>query len=264
LVTTPEPVFLKTVQPGTNRGTGDYLADEILKVIDGLVKDGVDVKHIFLVLSDNAANMRAARKKIKEVYPHIVFISCSGHTLNLLITDLMKQPGITMIKDQAKAIVKKITNHHVVNAVFKEKQIEKYGEKSVSLKVPPQTRWFYLVLCLYSLKCNKAALQSTVIEESLVIDKVVRDLVLDSDFWDQLNNIYQLLFPVARAIHLIESDGCTLSDALVQFKKLDKDVQLLIKNCSAISEEEKKEMSADVIKRLYISVLIMSIVQRTC
>jgi hypothetical protein len=44
---------------------------------------------VFALVTDNAANMKAAWSKVEESYPHVTPIGCAAHALNLLLKDSM-------------------------------------------------------------------------------------------------------------------------------------------------------------------------------
>ncbi|XP_011872581.1 PREDICTED: uncharacterized protein LOC105564652, partial [Vollenhovia emeryi] len=253
MISTPEPIFLKSVAPGKERETAKFLSGEIFKIIDDLVKDDVDVKSIFLIVTDNAANMRAAWHLVNEKYPHIVTIGCCAHSLNLLVNDIIKQPGVQSIKKKVKRVIKEFKNHHVINAVFNLQQKEKYGSKAISLKLPPKTRWFYLVISLYSIRSNKAAMQATVIEENLDVKKEIRDLVLDNDgFWEPISELNKLLIQISNAISKVESDKTILSEVFQLTKRLSLDVPLAVDASSILTDDEKVKVNKAIAERLLV------------
>ncbi|XP_071579235.1 uncharacterized protein [Temnothorax nylanderi] len=252
VISTPEPIFLKSVAPGKERETAKFISSEILKIIDDLVKDDVDVKRIFLIVTDNAANMRAAWSLVNEKHPHIVTIGCCAHSLNLLVNDMIKQPSVQCINKKVKKVIKEFKNHHVINAVFKSEQKERYGSKAISLKLPPKTRWFYLVISLYSIRSNKAAMQATVIEENLDVKREIRDMVLDNDgFWELISELYKMLIEIAKAISKVESDKTVLSEVPQLTKQISTNVSLAVDTSSIFTGEEKIKVNKAIVERLY-------------
>ncbi|XP_034231399.1 LOW QUALITY PROTEIN: uncharacterized protein LOC117639638 [Thrips palmi] len=252
LLTTPLPVFFKSITPGKDKETASYIGKEIINVIDEVVSDGTDVKLIFIVITDNAANMRAAWDIVREKYPHIVCIGCPAHMLNLLLGDIMKVDSLKELRCNVKKVIKQFKNHHVPGAFFKAEQKVRYGNKAVTLKLPPKTRWFFFVISLYSLISNKAALQSTVIEEELAIDSNVRELVLDNaGFWVSVTDCYNLLVPIAKAISHVESDTALLSDLPFLTKKVSHDIEEVLATFSLLTSEEKTVVNSAVVDRMY-------------
>lgn len=173
IVTTPEPVFLKAVAPGTQRETGEYISDELIKVIDTIRPEKTTA-----VITDNAKNIKKAWRLIKRKYDHIFTIGCVAHGLNLLMKDIMKLESLKELKENAKYIVKIFKHKHVVHNVFNSKQ----EHNAPSLKLPNNTRFSGDVLLFNSLQCNKSALKKTAIEEGLDIPQNIRAFILNSNF----------------------------------------------------------------------------------
>ena len=83
IISTPQPVFYKSTDTRDNRHTGLYIADELKAVINDLGQK------VFALVTDSAANMKAAWSKVEESYPHNTPIGCAAHALNLLLKDIM-------------------------------------------------------------------------------------------------------------------------------------------------------------------------------
>jgi len=63
--------------------TADFLEKEILEVIEN-----IGPQKISAIVSDAAAALVLAKKKITEKYPHIISIRCIAHHINLITTDI--------------------------------------------------------------------------------------------------------------------------------------------------------------------------------
>lgn len=180
------------------------------------------------VVTDNAANMKTAWKIIPDKYPNITCFGCAPHGLNLLIIDIIKVKFLKSLIQQLKTIIKSIKNSHVALAIFTQKQEEIYGQKFVTLKLPSNTRFSGVLILAESAYKNKAALQATIIDESVKFDKEVRDNILDNDeFWPKIEALINLLRPIAQCILLLEFDNATIADipqVLASMKKYIKDV----------------------------------------
>ena len=84
LMTTPKPVFLKSVHPKATSHTADYIFGEVCEIMD----NSVELFHrpatdIVAFCSDNASNMKAAWAMISHKYPWMYCYGCTAHTLNL-------------------------------------------------------------------------------------------------------------------------------------------------------------------------------------
>lgn len=126
---------------------------------------------------------------------------------------------------QAKNVVKKIKYSHVKLVAFKSTQKEKYDQMShdqISLKLPLNTRFSYIVILLESLETNKEALQEMVLKKDLNIAKNIRNKVLDEEaFWQRIQTVLKILRPIAKGIAQLKRDSATLSDAVATFYNLN-------------------------------------------
>lgn len=69
--------------------TADFLASKIQEVIDEIGSE-----KFAAVVSDNASAIAAARRKISEIYPHIINIRCIAHFVNLISKDILGKCNI--------------------------------------------------------------------------------------------------------------------------------------------------------------------------
>lgn len=83
VITTPKPVFYKSLATGSTSHTGEFMATTMLGVINEIGSD----KFIGIV-TDNAANMKNAWARIQEEYPHVVCYGCGAHGIQLLLGDI--------------------------------------------------------------------------------------------------------------------------------------------------------------------------------
>jgi len=173
MISTPEPVFLKSVITGENRHTGEYIAQLLMEVIED-----IGASKVMAVVTDNAANMKAAWDIITEndQYKHIHCYGCAAHGLHLLATDICSLDSVDKLLQRAKSIVKFVKYKHVPHAVFERIQQEtldkgkrkaaaadklkaKKNTKPLSLILPSATRWGTNAAMLQRLLDTKKALQ---------------------------------------------------------------------------------------------------------
>ena len=217
VVTTPRPVLYKQIYRGVARETGEYVGNELLPVIRE-----IGPEKVWILVTDNASNMVVAWEIVTSEFPHITAIGCASHCWNLYFQDLIEAIAVVQkYYKHARNVVRKIKNSSNILAVFQEKQKEKYGNKSITLKLPGKTRWAGAVILFNSLLKNRAALQETVITEGLDVDRTVRKTVLESRFWERVKSSCDLLTPLHAAITLIESNRALLSDVYFLQQKID-------------------------------------------
>ena len=221
LLTTPLPVFLKSVDTNTNKHTGAYIGDQIKSVI----KESGPTK-VFAIITDNAMNMKAAWEVVRTTYPHIVTIGCSAHGLNLLLGDICELITLDNLIKKSKKLIKTIKHKHILNAMFIKKQKE--SKLSYALKLPGRTRWGAVVIMFQSLVNGKASLQSMAITEELEndLDADTRSLILDNDvFWKRITLSIKLLNPIVDGITIVEGDKTTLSHAVKVLHDIEKKME---------------------------------------
>ncbi|XP_016657408.1 uncharacterized protein LOC107882870 [Acyrthosiphon pisum] len=99
VVTTPNPVFFKSISTGTDRHTGEKMAEEIISVIEEIGQTKV-----FGIVTDNAKNMKKAWHLVNEKYPHITAYGCVAHGLNLLVNDMMNLKLFNDVINEGKSV----------------------------------------------------------------------------------------------------------------------------------------------------------------
>lgn len=141
LMSTPKPVFLKSVHPKTASHTADYICQEVSKIMDSAVelfdRPATDV---LAFCSDNASNMKAAWSLIVQKYPWMHCYGCTAHTLNLLAGDIHRIGIVSETLLENRQVSKFFRDHQVAKAVLEEKCIEKFG-KPLRCVLGVPTRW---------------------------------------------------------------------------------------------------------------------------
>ena len=85
MITTPKPIFYKSV----NTKEQSHNAGNIAKGIeDVMIEAGIN--KFVAVITDNANNMKAAWRILKEKYPDKIFLGCWAHGINLWVKDIIK------------------------------------------------------------------------------------------------------------------------------------------------------------------------------
>ena len=102
IVTTPTPVFLKSVSSEEKRHTTIYITKIISEVLDE-----ISAPKVFGLCTDNATNMTSAWAALQAMdrFKHISFYGCSAHCLNLLAGDILTLKSSQFILTQATRIV---------------------------------------------------------------------------------------------------------------------------------------------------------------
>lgn len=225
IFTTPEPIFLKSIDTKSNKHSGVYMKDIIINVL----KEFGEMKFTSVV-TDNASNMKAAWNLIQNYYPHISCYGCVAHGLNLLVQDITT--GLEPLKEvvvELKHVIKEIKNKHILLSVLKEKQSLLSGNLP-SLKLPGATRWGSIVRSMQSLIDNKSCLKAMCIDErvELTVTQQTKNCILMDVFWERIETFYKLLKPLAHYLKLVQGDKLNLSIVCTIFSELEKDFKEFI------------------------------------
>ena len=219
LITTPRPVFFSAHQTGEISQTGENIAEDIDKIISQ-----IDYSKLSAIITDNATSMKKAWRILEIKYPEIIFLGCIAHSLNLLIGDIMKIPWADDIIKNGKKIVRYFKSHQVPAAILKRHQLSNYN-KQISLKLPVKTRWGSSAICLKSLQVNQLAIELTIIELSrnrkIKIDDDIKNTVLDDEFWQNIDDLLEILNQFVIGISIFESDTPSLSKVLDWYYQLE-------------------------------------------
>lgn len=238
VISKPEPLFVDFKMTKTERHNAKYLAEIIGSVIE---KYGPD--KFFVVIADNAQNMKAALTLLKEKYPHIVPLGCIAHLLHLLCGDILGCQTVKSFFAEVITIVKTIKNSHILKALFDEISSQKRFKDRISLKLPGQTRWGSHLFCLESLQSNKVVLQTLAVNEKADLDpSIKRTLLDDAVFWVRIKKMINLLKPIVDLITSIESNDPQIHRVVRKLNELEKSMKENLPPSPMQKSEEKKVM----------------------
>jgi len=258
IITTPLPVFLKSIETKENSHSGKYIADTLLDVIEDR---RIGPKKVLAVVTDNASNMQCAWHEVSKKHPHIYCYGCCAHGLNLLATDICRVGSVEKLLLRAKAIVKCVKYKHIPSSALariqkesikrgkakavksESKQSSRTKSQALKLIMPAPTRWGTTSAMLERLIALRKSLQLVVVEEDMdrFIDTAVKNDILDNNtFWPAIQNLNNLLQPVADAIKKIETDKPALSEVIPIFSDLKTKFEEHVPKAPLLKAEEKK------------------------
>ncbi|CAL5395559.1 unnamed protein product [Camellia sinensis] len=154
----------------------------------------VGPKNVVQVITDNAANCKAAGHLIEAQFPHIFWTPCVVHTLNLALKNI--------------CAAKNVENNSVA---FEECNW-------ISEIVVAETRFASSIVMLKRVKLIKQGLQTMVIsdkwscyrDDDIGKAKFVKDKLLDDFWWDQVNYILSFTAPIYDMIRVCDTDRPSL------------------------------------------------------
>lgn len=236
VVTTPKPFLFKILVTGTESHTAAYMA----KTLGDVVRE-IGIQKVFGIVTDNAANMKAAWALIQDDFEQRIFTyGCFAHSLNLIFTDLKNLSSLKSFVAEAVSVTKAIRQSHSLSAWLREKQ--KDLKANCSLKLPVPTRWGSLVHCFQSLLANKQVIKALAIDENIaeVVNKhsSLKKHALSDIFWDRVKGYCSLLEPIASTITAIEGDKPTISQCLPLFNKMIENTLEKLTECPLTGNEE--------------------------
>ncbi|XP_034935220.1 uncharacterized protein [Chelonus insularis] len=239
IVTTPAPVFFKTFPTGTESQTALYISEKIGSVIDAL-----GIKKVIGICTDNCAAMKSAWTLIDQKYnvDKLYCYGCAAHILNLLMKDIGSQATVETLVTSATAIVKGIKEVQIMSAIFKEIQSQDERRVFITLKLPAKTRFGSTIIMIDSLCVNKHNLQALAISSKAITlwKPASRALVLNEEFWNNLQQILQLMKPIVKWINILEGDNPLINKVPECFYDLYNHFNNAFNNIGNIFSEEEK------------------------
>ncbi|XP_074327630.1 uncharacterized protein LOC141665546 [Apium graveolens] len=188
--------------------TGKKIASFLLKSIDD-----IGPSNVLQVITDNAANCKAAGKEIEKVHKHIFWSPCVVHTLNLIFKDFAAEfSWIPEICKRAKDLVKFFINHSHALAMFRT-------NSNLKLIKVAKTRFASHHILLRRLKKCRESLALTVVlmawkkwvRNSEVgvknLGEEIAATIGDDQFWEDVDNILSITKPIYLMIKFADADG---------------------------------------------------------
>ena len=213
-VSTPQPVFLKSIQTKENQHSAASIAATIIGVIQE-----VGPAKVLLVLTDNTSeNMIEAWKLITAQFSHITTGGCAGYTLRNLLDNILNIDTLKELCEKVRNIVLTIKGSYPLYEILKTKQEEKQQKL---LYLPNKLQHGGTVLMMESLLACKDSLAEIVTQEDLKVDVEISSKLLDGDnFWMPVESCMEILQPITSALTKITSPKALLSDILQEFSKI--------------------------------------------
>jgi hypothetical protein len=183
------------------------------------VIEEVEPEHVVQVITNNAANCRAAGLMIETKYKNIYWTPCIVHTLNLALKDICDPKDfagdnevlwfIREIADEALFIKNYIMNHGMRLSMFNEFSKLKFLQIA-------ETRFASIVIMLKRFLDIKDALVQMVVHQNWAAYREdnntaaraqrVKELILNDVWWDKLNYIVSFMLPIYSMIRKADTD----------------------------------------------------------
>ncbi|XP_052620859.1 uncharacterized protein LOC128126784 [Lactuca sativa] len=209
------PLFLKAVNCFGEVKDRFFIVELMKEVINEIGHE-----NIVQIITDNAANCKAAGEIIESQFPHIYWTPCVVHTLNLALKNICSPRNVETneltyeqcrwikeVHEEAFAIKKFIMNHNMRLSIF---------TKFTPLRLfsVADTRFASIIVMLKRLKLIKRGLQAMVISEewsSYILDDTekansVKEYISNDDWWDKVTYILSFTGPIYEMIRACDTD----------------------------------------------------------
>ncbi|XP_038709524.1 uncharacterized protein LOC120004292 [Tripterygium wilfordii] len=188
--------------------TGNAIAQFLLKAIEE-----VGPSNVLQVVTDNAANCKAAGKEVEKIHKHIFWSPCVVHTLNLVFKDFANT--FDWLRDtyiRGKNIVKYFINHTHALSIFR-------GQSKLELLKVAKTRFASHYILLKRLVDCREALATTIVlrtwkewvkqgdEHARKMGALVAETIGSEDFWDEVEDIISITKPIYYMIKFSDGEG---------------------------------------------------------
>lgn len=230
ILTTPTPVFYKSVPTKTNIQDAKYLAEKIAEVIEE-----VNPEKVVGIVTDNAAYCKKAWKILENQYDVFAY-GCVSHILNLLVQDIVQQPTINALVKSSKSIILEVKRSHILSSLLVEiqKSTPIDEEKiTTTLKLPGKTRWGSNLISLKSLYVNRFNLKKlSISRKAEKMDKINKNLICDDEFWIKIAKVISLLEPIVIQLFKMEGDYPLISQVPETFISIESHLQQQLSDTS--------------------------------
>lgn len=127
LITPSREEYLYSLQ---NFSSEHHTTEFLTNKIDEMIQK-IGPKKIGAIVSNNAANISAARKAISLKYPNIMNLRCIAHCFNLISQDIIKIPFAEKLLRRCNIVVTFFKASHIAASLLrdtiKKKNIEGYA-----------------------------------------------------------------------------------------------------------------------------------------
>lgn len=206
------PFFYSSIDTSGIHQNAAAVAAKICSVIEE-----IGPEKFVAVITDNAPVMKSAWEIIVARFPKITAHGCAAHALNLLIKDILDNVEDVEIMKDAEKIIKFVSNHHIVKALFEVKR--KAFNVPHTLSMPVATRWFSRFNSMSSLLASKYALIQLVDDEGEMLKEIkpkttsasVINLIKSQKFWDNVSDVVKKIEFPTKVIGKLEADDASLA-----------------------------------------------------
>jgi Protein of unknown function (DUF 659)/hAT family C-terminal dimerisation region len=234
VTSTGKSFCMKLEEVPTGTSSAERQADWLNRAIDiletGFQKEyGQHAKlpRLNSVATDTCSTMRCLWRILstKPRFKSSFFVPCDSHGLQLLIKDIISLPLFVDTMTLCNHIVGHFRSAHKQLALVRSLQKEIYGRK-YALTLAGNTRWGTQYLELFSLKRSREALrQFRRTKDNDCKDQAVLDAITDAGFWEDVDELLDILKPIHNHQIMSESSRGHLGQVRTRWLQIREDLE---------------------------------------
>ena len=230
----------------------EYIANSIIPIIRQLPNPLC----LDLVICDGAADMTRFRALLCAVFPFVLSIWCISHITNRIFAKIGTNPDVEELIRKGKVIVDVFgSSKHFEHALFEGKCTEIFHKRRALLHYCETRFGLYFIMLHRILQLRLVLVACVTCPQWLERhpegeEDEVKDIIMDEDFWTDVNQLIVVMWPLIQLIRLGDTDKPSLfaarSTHLVKkrFGALeDRDIEYLDDVKEAFAEYEPELLS---------------------
>ena len=165
-------------------------------------------------MTDNEASYKKAGKLLMRKWPHLYWVPCAAHCIDLMLEDIGKEDEVKKVVEAVQSITTFIYSHSYVLAMVRQ-----YTNNREILR-PGPTRFASNYIALESVKKHRSALRTTFTSEeweqyissSNVSEKTknvalkVQQWILTETLWNKIEKILSIIGPLVKVLKMVDGD----------------------------------------------------------
>ncbi|GAQ80551.1 hypothetical protein KFL_000560400 [Klebsormidium nitens] len=212
LVTPKGNVFLKAEDTSGKAKTAAYIADTWLECMEE-----AGAERVQQVVSDSAANCKAAGAIIESRVPHVTWTPCTGHCLDLALEDIGDLDWAKDVVRQGKEVVHFITNHHKSQHIYRVHAVAAVGSPGLQLLKPGETRFGTNFIMLERMLKVRDALEEVVVDRdwkawmdggSAALRNAgaeIQSTVVSTSFWRKVQELVDICWRIVALMKQVDA-----------------------------------------------------------
>ncbi|XP_027773242.1 uncharacterized protein LOC107023210 isoform X1 [Solanum pennellii] len=196
-------VFLGSVD-ASNESTD---STKMYKLFESTI-ERIGLENIVQIVTDNASENVKAGSMMMDAYPHIYWIPCAAHCINLIFGDIFK------VKPYASVFKKAIRIHSYISQRPLLLNLMRKFTKERNLVKPAKTRFATTFLTLRAMYIQRKNLKTLVLSTEwnsskfakVTLGKEVVNLIISVHFWNDVVRALTICGPLTKVLRLVDGE----------------------------------------------------------